>query len=705
MIQTLVRRGPLLGITALLVASYAALTVSAVLARPYIFGTILVISAALDVVIERRFPPVVAVLRQAQFGISHRAFAQVFLLLLLVAITDANRDMGRLELLLITTLALALPVARIGYLGVLTLIRRRVTPPVETRNIDVPYEFRPMELPSIFTKSVGQRLLILSVPPILLGALGVGWEVMPFWPFSVAAGTYVLVVGLAGMYLLHTLSSLKKRLAGRQQMLDAVSQAVRQIAPEVILYFSGSPTSHYQVEMWYSTLQRMPRRSLIVVRGRHAIQGLARTDLPIVCIPSAVDLMNFSLPAARISLYVTNVGNNIHFMREPRVKHVFIGHGDSDKVASFNPFSKAYDEIWVAGQAGRDRYARAKVGVRDEQIVEVGRPQLDTLERQLRRDLDDEPWPTRDQPMTVLYAPTWEGWTDDGFQTSVVEMSVDIVKRLLNSPLPLRVIYKPHPLIGTRDPRAKSADEKIRSMIRQAAATQPAPDESSLVRLRQLSERLAAPDLIDAEEEGLLHDWNTTYWTANQGRHLVVAEKLPRLFDCFNAADLLITDVSSLISDWLASGKPYVVSNPKAMTDDEFRTEFPSARAAYLLHPGCAEIDDILDSVVDDDKMAPVREEEKRYLLGPDEPAAQIRWNAAAEALIARATTEWEDVHGTGPSVSHVEVIEDEGTASITEAVAERTVARNGELDVNGAAGSAAGGEFEQTAVAEKPVD
>jgi hypothetical protein len=33
------------------------------------------------------------------------------------------------------------------------------------------------------------------------------------------------------------------------------------------------------------------------------------------------------------------------------MKHVFIGHGDSDKQASFNPFSRVYDEVWVAGAA------------------------------------------------------------------------------------------------------------------------------------------------------------------------------------------------------------------------------------------------------------------------------------------------------------------------------------------------------------------
>jgi CDP-Glycerol:Poly(glycerophosphate) glycerophosphotransferase len=324
-------------------------------------------------------------------------------------------------------------------------------------------------------------------------------------------------------------------------------------------------------------------------------------------------------------------------------------------VASFNPFSKVYDEIWVAGQAGRDRYARAKVGIRDDEIIEVGRPQLDMIERSPLRLRREEDWPTKEKPLTVLYAPTWEGWTDDGFQTSVTQMSIDIVKRLLKSPMPIRLIYKPHPMIGTRDPKAATADRKVRAMIAKAASKQGAIDPAAAINLESLSQRLASPALSDAEEERLLSEWNEVFWAANVGRHLVIDDKLPRLFDCFNNADMLITDVSSLISDWLASNKPYVVSNPKAMTDEEFRTQFPSSRAAYLLHPGCAEMEEILASVVGEDRMAPVRQQEKLYLLGPDEPSAQERWNAAVERLIANADAEWDGEHGSGPSVAQVD--------------------------------------------------
>ena len=59
------------------------------------------------------------------------------------------------------------------------------------------------------------------------------------------------------------------------------------------------------------------------------------------------------------------------------MKHVFIGHGDSDKVRQLNPFTKVYDEVWVAGPAGRrPLHPRPRSACATRTIVEVGRPQL-----------------------------------------------------------------------------------------------------------------------------------------------------------------------------------------------------------------------------------------------------------------------------------------------------------------------------------------
>ncbi|MGH3657197.1 MAG: hypothetical protein ACRDUA_11100, partial [Micromonosporaceae bacterium] len=79
MLHVLAPRGPLIAALAALIASYAALVVTAVLARPLLFAVALLVASAVDVLVERRYRPVVLLLRRAQIGISHRAFAQIFL--------------------------------------------------------------------------------------------------------------------------------------------------------------------------------------------------------------------------------------------------------------------------------------------------------------------------------------------------------------------------------------------------------------------------------------------------------------------------------------------------------------------------------------------------------------------------------------------------------------------------------------------------
>jgi hypothetical protein len=621
--------------------------VTAVLATPLIFGIFLLVAAGMDLVVERRFRPVVVLLRRAQFGISHRAFVQIFLLLLLMAITDANRDMSRSELLIVSLVAMLVPVGRIGYLGLLTLVRRRTQPPIEVRNVELPPELRPTSLPGILVDNLTFRLLSLGLLPVLAGAVSV--RLSDFRPFGIMMVLYVLVVGAASLLLLRQLFALGAR-PGRQALLDGVSAALReQYHPEVVLYFSGSATSLYQAEMWLRTVERMPHQGVVLVRQRHAIRNLGRTTLPIVCIPNQVDLMNFTLADARIALFVSNVGNNIHLLREPRVKHVFIGHGDSDKVASFNPFSKVYDEIWVAGPAGRERYARAQVGVRDDEIVEVGRPQLDVIERHTGQ----LPAITPERPLTVLYLPTWEGWTDDDFQTSLTVMGLELVKRLLASPLPVRIIYKPHPLTGTRDPRAAGADRQIQAAIAAATREMPPVPEQAAAELADLAGRLAAENVAVAEAERLQARWHEVFWAAQGPRHVVVEGALPNLFDAYNQADVLVADISSVVSDFLATGKPCVVANPKGLSEDDFRAAFPSAYSSYLLNPG-ADITDLVDMIVRTDPQAEARVQARAYLLGPDEPPAQQRWNAAADALMAAADLEWDGRHGAGPELEQV---------------------------------------------------
>ena len=371
-----------------------------------------------------------------------------------------------------------------------------------------------------------------------------------------------------------------RRMPSEADRMASAQQAVNRLAPVAVLYFSGGLASVYQVNTWLSTMERLDRPVLVVLRERRYLTRLNETGLPVLCVPFAADLMNFELPSVRVSLYVANVGKNIHLLRVPTMKSAFIGHGDSDKTASFNPFTKVYDEVWVAGEAGRERYLHARVGVRDDDVIEVGRPQLDGIGRAGDRPVGD--------PYTVLYAPTWEGWVDDPFATSLMLLGRSIVEELIATS-GVRVVYKPHPLTGTVTPAARAANEEIVSLI-----------------------------------------------SATGAPHLAVLDDTP-LYDCFNSSDALISDISSVVSDYLRSDKPYFVTNATGRPDKEFRTENPSAGAAYLIGPGGAGLKDGLINARGRDTLAAARRRTSRYVLGDPAVDALDRFQQAIKELAAKA--------------------------------------------------------------------
>jgi CDP-glycerol glycerophosphotransferase (TagB/SpsB family) len=142
---------------------------------------------------------------------------------------------------------------------------------------------------------------------------------------------------------------------------------------------------------------------------------------------------------------------------------------------------------------------------------------------------------------------------------------------------------------------------------------------------------------VDADWRQTLKEWDQAYWEAEGWwRHRVITGSNPHLYSCFNRADLLITDISSVVADFIASGKPYIVTNGADLADEEFRMQNPSASAAYLLSRDCSELTGLLAAVATDgdDPMAERRRELKDYLLGPDAPDARTRFAQAVDALI-----------------------------------------------------------------------
>ncbi|MDN3355488.1 glycerophosphotransferase [Actinomadura sp. DC4] len=659
--QQVVRRfegdtaGP--AVAAGLALSYVLLVVAAVWPSAPLVAVFALAGYAAEAFVGRRAAYFSNALSQVGLGVALRAMVREAALLLLLVRED-TLSAGWLAAVAATLVLLHVVRAVHSSLAVLVTERRKL--PVITRGFDLG-RLRLPAPPPFFVRE--HRGLVYLDAPVLAGALltvaaGASWPVLTGMVLPLVAGPAAIAVTAWHVRL-------NRHLADREQVLHLVAEEVAAYAPEVVLYFSGADDCMYQINMWLETFDRLDRKKMIIMRERLNIPLLGRTSSPILCFPGGTEMMNFTMPSStRVALFPANAGKNIHMLRLPDVGCVFIGHGDSDKAASFSPFSKVYDEVWVAGPAGRERYLRSDAGVRDDEIVEVGRPQLAPI---------SVSGVTPDPMFTVLYAPTWEGWTGDRFHTSVATMGVKLVRTLLDHAPHVRLLYKPHPMAGKTDPAVRRAHQKIVKMIAEANAARdasgqwpadPAHDAAARARLSELTDRLSrlgrdsAGSQDEAEESRLAAQadvagdalWRDTeaecaqaYWESEGfWRHRVVTGTLPHLYECFNRADVLITDISSVVADFIASGKPYVVTNGADLTEEDFRRVNPSASAAYLVGRDCAALPEILTAIggTGPDPMAERRNALKHHLLGADSPDAMARFAQAVDALAAKRSRE-----------------------------------------------------------------
>ncbi|WP_234387969.1 MULTISPECIES: CDP-glycerol glycerophosphotransferase family protein [Streptomyces] len=642
----------------LMVAGFPALMLAALVPSVPAFAAAAAVTYLADHYLHRKGSYLINRLGKVRAGLSIRFLIRQLLLVLLLA---------RLSLAdnLIYYGAIACFIAFYGlqapHGALVQLIRNRRRMPVATRNVDLASRIRIPDAPprKLLHRSAEKMLhldlaavvgilLAAQVKSALVGFIGIG-----------------VTVALATLYVLALVPFVRGRKVPpkAEKVLAAVDDWLAEYKPETVLYFSGSKDSAYQVNMWLDTMEKLESKPLIILRERAILNNLAPTTVPVICVPGGVHLMNMDLSTVRVALYAANVGKNIHMLRVPTIKHVFIGHGDSDKLASVNPYSKVYDEVWTAGRAGRDRYAIADVGVRDDDIVEVGRPQLAPI--QTWQGVPDGRIPT------VLYAPTWEGWDGNPGNTSVVLAGENIVQQLVQADPPVRVLYKPHPFTGNVSKEAGAAHRRITALVQKAAAerainTRFVADTAAQAqakaeldriqaRLAQLSgsggdrgdEAVATRDgLVDVarheEVARLRAEWNDAYWRSFPSwEHRVITGAEPRLYDCFNVSDAMVSDISSVVSDFIASGKPYAVTDSAGVGVEEFKRNNTAVRAAVILSNSADELGELLGAVraPDADPLAGDRKELKQYLLGPDEPTSLEQFNTAVANLALKAET------------------------------------------------------------------
>lgn len=355
---------------------------------------------------------------------------------------------------------------------------------------------------------------------------------------------------------------------------------------EVIAYFGDSPDKLYQLEQWLPALEHLDqnRPVALVLRNAESFAAIKRvTGLPLVLAETQPDLTDlYAETDYKLAIYVNNSMRNFQSIAEPSIIHVHVDHGESDKISSISNQLKAYDKVFVAGRAAEERCLRALWGFDRSRMELIGRPPLDG---------DFTPVLPPDDRLTVLYAPTWQGENEGNNFTSVDIFGPDIVRTLLESGA--RVVYRPHPRMAEMGASAvRRADEEIRTLLSRAGAS--------------------------------------------RGGHVTALHH--RLFDLFEDADALITDVSSVGLDFLYLHPSKALLLTDRHNDREkMRSLSPiGAELAEITSDTIPDLPRLLENSRTDESALAAREKLKAHYFGePASDQSTARFIKAIESAIS----------------------------------------------------------------------
>lgn len=165
----------------------------------------------------------------------------------------------------------------------------------------------------------------------------------------------------------------------------------------------------------------------------------------------------------------------------------------------------------------------------------------------------------------------------------------------------VRVVYRPHPKTGERNPAFLARH----------------------LELVRLLEQAGPPHAVDRPHTS-------------------------DLLDRFNEAHLLVADRSGVLSDFLASDKPYCVVNATGAGEEEFRAAHPSTAGAYLLGSGASGLSAALDDALGPDTLRGRRRDTRTAVIGPATDDALAPFLAAVDALAGAGARSRPT--GTGPT-------------------------------------------------------
>lgn len=356
---------------------------------------------------------------------------------------------------------------------------------------------------------------------------------------------------------------------------------------EIAVYFADASVNMYQVRQWYAPLAELAKTHPVAIISRSPgtmLKLMDESPVPVTYRRKVADLETFVAEQdIKMVFYVNQNAKNFQMFRYGRMWHVFVNHGESDKMYMTTNQFKAYDYSFIAGEAAADRLSHKlwnfDLATRTKQI---GRPQADHF-------AGEPPYPA-DGRTVVLYSPTWEGDRAAAAYGSVATHGPALASALLHDSR-YRLVYRPHPRTGVLDPAVKQANEAIIAAI-------------------------AAANRADPTAHHLFDDGPTLGW---------------QLAD----ADVAITDISAMVYDRLATGLPLIVTRPASPRAEVDLAGYLGS-AEWLEATASADVIALVERVRNDEgSQSTLRYWAERHFGDTTPGAATERFHAAVESLIA----------------------------------------------------------------------
>ncbi len=399
---------------------------------------------------------------------------------------------------------------------------------------------------------------------VCASAAGAAWFVqsVPLAAMAALCATVPAIIAL-------TVASGPPRIpASVQDLQDAVAGLD---APSIAFHFSDAgletPT---HVDMWIDALDASGVSWYVICREKRHHDWFRKTGRAKSVHAADRSALRWAVaPGVRAILYANNAQKNREMLEEREdLVHVQMLHGDSDKPPSYSPLTRNFDQVFVSGQMGEDRYARNGVFIPPSKFVHVGRPQSALMQRGKRGPVK-----------TAVYMPTWLGQYEDT-KFSSLERAAEIIERFGECAPGVTLIFKPHPL-SFKHPSWPRIEKDVRAA------------------LRKFGGEFAAPDLT--------------------------------AFEAYEMADVLLTDISSTVIDFLFTDRPQILFLPEGFELDELR--YPSLAAAGQVDPDLSNLDAKIFDAIGPDRLAKARKEMREYAFGADAGSEDSRFSEAIRAL------------------------------------------------------------------------